>query len=363
MQLLTHSRQAAFKICRKRHWFAYELGIRRVTDGKALRMGTAYHVGLETMAVSGELQSSLDAASERYRLAPDEFDQWEWDIEETTVRALLSGYFWRWSESLEYLATEQVFNLRIKNPATNRSVPGWQWSGKIDGIVVLEDGRLAVKENKLLSDDLTSDSEFWRRLQMDPQVSGYVVAGRELGYDVATVLYDVTRKPTIKPTPIPILDDDGQQVVIDIDENRVFTKNGKPRQTADAKLGYRLVTRPMTVEEWGDRLVNDIASRPDYYYARREIPRLDKDLEEWRAEMYEVQRTIGEAQKANRWYKTVSRDTCGMCPYFGLCFSGFDPASDSLPEGFVRVEDVHPELETQNVNRSPAGTEAATARR
>jgi len=307
IQKLTHSRTQSFKQCRRAHYYAYELGIRKQTDAKALRMGTAYHAGLETLAITNDLDAALNAASECYKAPPDEFDSWEWEIEETTVRAMLSGYAWRWGESgIKHLATERKFNLRIKNPATNRSVPGWEWSGKIDGVVTLADGRMAVKENKLLSDSLDSDEDLWRRLQIDSQISGYIIAARELGFPVDTILYDVTRKPTISPTNVPILDDDGRKVVIDQAGNRVLTKKGKPRQTADSKLGYVLVTRRMTPEEWGEKIVADIGERPDYYYARREIPRLDKDLEEWQAEMYEVQRTISEAQKSGRWFKTVN---------------------------------------------------------
>lgn len=361
IQKLTHSRTQSFKQCRRAHYYAYELGIRKQTDAKALRMGTAYHAGLEKLALTDNPDAALAAASECYKAAPDEFDSWEWEIEETTVRAMLSGYAWRWGESgIKHLATERQFNLRIKNPATGRSIPGWEWAGKIDGIVELADRiRLAVHENKLLSCSLDSDSDLWRRLQLDPQISGYIVAARELGFPVDTVLYDVTRKPTIKPNDVPILDDDGLKVVLDQSGNRVMTKQGKPRQTADNELGYVVVSRRMTPEEWGEKIVADIGERPDYYYARREIPRLDKDLEEWQAEMYEVQRTISEAQKSGRWFKTVGPNTCDYCPYFGLCSTGSDPQSGSLPVGFVRIGDVHPELGGSDVNRTTTTSQEA----
>lgn len=351
---ITHSSMSSFRQCRKQYFYAYELGIRREVDAKALRMGTAYHNGLEVLANGGELETALECASLSYVAAPDNFDDWEWKIEEMTVRALLSGYFWRWMDSgIRYICAEQKFNLKIRNPITGRSVPGWEWSGKIDAIVELVDLRLAVKENKLLSDSLDSDSDLWRRLQIDSQISGYIVAAREMGYPVDTVLYDVTRKPTIKPTDIPLLDPDGLKVVLDRTGTRVLTKQGKPRQTADTELGYVVVSRKMTPDEWGEKIVADIGERPDYYYARREVPRLDDDLKEWQAEMYEVQRTISEAQKHNRWFKTVSKNTCTGCPYFGLCSTGWQEGS-TLPSGFVKLDDVHPELKDSHVNSTPA---------
>jgi hypothetical protein len=33
----------------------------------------------------------------------------------------------------------------------------------------------------------------------------------------------------------------------------------------------------------------------------------------------------------------------GVCEYFGLCTTGADVTGD-VPQGFVKVEDVHPEL-------------------
>ena len=51
-QLLTYSRQQSFKTCRKRAWWEYEVGVRRIVDAKALRMGSAYHAGLALAQLS-----------------------------------------------------------------------------------------------------------------------------------------------------------------------------------------------------------------------------------------------------------------------------------------------------------------------
>ena len=48
-QLLTHSRMESFKRCRRRHYFEYEVGLRKQTDAKALRMGSAGHEGLDVL--------------------------------------------------------------------------------------------------------------------------------------------------------------------------------------------------------------------------------------------------------------------------------------------------------------------------
>lgn len=269
-----------------------------------------------------------------------------WQYERAIVAALLSGYFWRWDTSpLEVVATEQAFELPLVNPATGAASRLFRLAGKIDGVVRLEDGRLAVMEHKTCSEDLSLDSDYWRRLQIDQQISIYIHAARELGHDVATVIYDVIRKPTVKPTDIPVTDDDGVKIVLDQHGERVFKKDGKPRLTADTKQGFTILTRPMTPQEWTQKLIDDIAARPDYYYARVEIPRLDQEIQECMAELWELQQALRAAQRGGGWYRTVYRDTCPLCSYFGLCASKTDVRQGEPPEGFEFVTDPHPELQ------------------
>lgn len=344
-QLLTHSRQDCFKVCRKKAWFSYEMGIRRDVDAKAIRMGSAFHEGIQILGDGEDIDMAVDAVRRSYANCPEIIGQYEWDIECETVIRIVCGYEWRWRDfGLEYLATEQAFELPLINPATGKPTPVWNLAGKIDGIVKLADGRLAVKESKLFGDDISSGSDLWRRLRMDHQVSLYVDAARRLGYAVDCVLYDVARKPTIAPTNVPLFDDKKCKCVLDEHGERVYNKDGSPRQTGDTAKGWVLQSRLMTPEEWGEKLNNDIAERPDYYFSRLEIARMDADLEEYRGELWEIQQTIRSAQNENRWYRTVNKNTCDFCSYFDLCSNrGFDP-SGPLPEGFVKVDDVHPEL-------------------
>lgn len=385
-QLLTHSRQASFKMCRKEHWYKYEQGIRRVTDSRALRMGSAYHAGVEQLGKGHGLAAAVQSARDCYYLMPDNHDEYEWAIELETVVRLICGYEWRWANvAIKDIAAEQSFELPLRNPETNKTSRLFQLAGKIDGIVELEDGRLAVKECKLLGDDIGPESDLWPRLRIDPQISQYVVAARQLGYKVEEVLYDVCRKPTIKPTAIPLLDSDGLKVVLDVNGDRVRNAGSKPkkkceacggageasgepcpctlgawRQSADTEKGYVVQSRAMTPDEWGDKLADDIAVRPDFYYARHLVARLDKDLEEYEAESWDVAKTIRDAQTNGRWYRTASKNTCDFCSFFSLCTSCVDVEKGSLPDGFVRVEDVHPELERKKENGNCTAVTAET---
>ena len=144
--------------------------------------------------------------------------------------------------------------------------------------MTLEDGRIAVREFKLLGDDISQDSDLSRRLRIDHQISLYVYAARQLGFKVDTVLYDVTRKPIIKPTVIPLVDELGVNIILDGAGERVKTQKGTWRTTADKEKGFVLQSRNMTASEWGEKLTDDICSRPEFYFARVEVPRLDSGV-------------------------------------------------------------------------------------
>jgi len=353
-QLLTHSRVQCFKTCRKKHWWAYEIGLRAEVDAKALRMGSIGHAGLDAIKRCGSVEQAADVVHAAYATCPDNKDVYEWAIERETVECLLRGYHWRWQDSrLEIVASEQEFHLPLRNQATGYPSRLWDLAGKIDGVVRLEDRRLAVQEHKFLGEPIGQESDYWRRLQIDPQVTIYTYAARESGYDTSTVLFDVVRKPTIRPEAVPICDGEGLKIVLDADGERVLTKQGKPRQTGSTADSYVVQTRPMTPDEWAGKLLADIRKRPDFYFSRHEIARLDSDIADCLEELWDVQETMRDAQLRNRWYKTVGRDSCPWCPYFGLCTSRYDPKDNGVPEGFVKLENVHPELEEYREHSCP----------
>lgn len=341
--LLTHSRMQSFKLCRKQHEWAYIHGLRKEVDAKALRMGSAGHEGLDVLKKTGDVEAAVHAVEDQYFTRPESVEEYDWLIERETVSCLVAAYWWRWqTQPLDIVASEQSFQIPLKNPRTGGSSRNWDLAGKIDGVV--KDGnRTLVLEHKFISDDLDPNSDYWRRLVIDSQITIYTYAGRELGHETSGVLYDLIRKPTIRPSRVALLDDDGLKIVVDEHGERVLKKDGKPRQTGDTKLGYTLLTRDMTVEEWQAKLMCDIELRPEWYFQRREVARLDDDLSEMQKEVWEVQKSISDAIKKHAHYKTVNLGSCSYCAFFGLCTSRVKFSGQPL-EGFVQLEDIHPEL-------------------
>ena len=180
---------------------------------------------------------------------------------------------------------------------------------------------------------------------------------RALGWDVQLILYDVTKKPSISPlSAIPVLDEQDHRIVRGPGGERVFKKDGIPRETADKEKGFTLETRPESAEQYGDRLAADTQERPDFYFARREVPVLDQDLEEFKVQRYELSKLILALRQAERrtglreqaWPRNVNGMGCQGCEFAGFCLQGVHADAEHVPAGF-QVGAAHSELGVSGV--------------
>lgn len=340
---------ALAKKCLRAHYYGYELMISKDNIGEPLRVGSAFHLGADMLAKGHSLDDVLHTIRTSYSLMPvwvqTPDDEREWHTECEYAVAIVAAYHWRWQNSeIKVIATEQEFEIPLVNPETGAASRIWTDRGKIDKIVELPDGRLAVEEHKTTSDSIDTDSDYWKRLRLDSQISRYVLAARSLGYDVQTVIYDVVRKPAHSPCQIPILDKNGLKIVTDADGNRICLANGKPRQAADREKGWTLKTRVETPEEYGQRVYRELYQNYDKYFARREIPRLESDLDEFRMEMWQQQKLIRWCQNTGVWFRNT--DAClhpYRCEFADICLNNVNPLVN-LPAGYIKREQVHPEL-------------------
>lgn len=353
--LLTHSRMACFKKCPKKHYFQYELGVRTSKPADALRVGSAVHKCLEKLAKGTTIEGVIAWLIESYADMPTWCVTIE-DVEEriaemVKVRCMIEGYYDYWAANkidpattvAEYVAVEIPFEVPIINPKTGRPSNTFSAAGKIDAIVRLADGRLAVMEHKTTSDDIEPTSDYWTRLKMDQQISLYYIAAQACGYEVSTVLYDVLKKPRHSPTTVPMLDDEGRKIVLDQNANRVYKANGEPRISGDAEKGYVVAIRKETSSEYRQRLMADMVSSPGDYFVRREVPRLGRDIEEFRQELWDQAVAIRHARNNMAHYRNTS--VCSgfgqRCEYLDVCLY---LNNDNIPAGFERVSHVHQEL-------------------
>lgn len=350
LHVLTHSAMATAKTCLRKYQLRYEVGIDRDRTAQPLRMGSAFHLGLEARAAGKTLDEAVAIATAQYQEVPawvrDDDGLHEWMTERETVATMLAGYYWRWQgDGIEVLCNEQSFSLSILNPETGCPSTYWRRCGKIDKVIRKADGRLAVMEHKTCSESIDPDSDYWKKLRIDHQISGYMDAAKRLGHDVEDVLYDVVRKPEIEPRLIPVLDENGMKIVMDQNGQRVLNKNGTPRQSASKEDGFVMSQRRETPAEFGARLLDDMGQRPDFYFARRDIPRLESDLADYRQELWDQAADLRERRRTGRYYRnTAACGLMGRCQYFDICTNGIDANRMDVPDGFVLLTDVHPEL-------------------
>lgn len=286
---LTNSMRNKFASCHRAFKFCYEDLKRPIKTSDALNFGTAMHSMLEGYW-NGKVPM-LPAMDDSYQ--------------EMTLLALFEGYQKRWLESdrmtYETIGTEMRFDAPLMNPETGGVSKTFHLSGKIDALAKEKTtGKVVIVEHKTTGQDIGPGSDYWRKLPIDGQVSGYYCGAEALGHQASTCLYDVIRKPTIKPLKA--------------------TPEDKRKYNKDGSLSKACRENDETPDEWYERLSADIEIRPDYYYARIEISRSDNDLLEYLFDMWAVSREIADAQRMNRWSRNPQ--ACSVyetCEYFGVC--------------------------------------------
>lgn len=305
LPVLTHSSASTLLACARKYWWAYVHRIRRSSVGSALGIGVAYHAGLETIGKGGTLEQAVEVVRACVLS----------ELDSTITQTMLAGHEWRWSgERYKALATELVFEFR---PSTRSR---FKVAGKIDGIIELADGRVAVIEYKTTSEDITPGSDYWHRLNIDRQVSTYLLAAQSLGHPASTVLYDVIRKPGIRP--------------------RLLKRSGGPDGARES------------MTEYAERMMAGFGEKPAYYFGRAEIPRLESDLEAARREWSDFSALLKWHAKGDRWPR--NSDACvtkfGACPYFRPCAGGHNLETDGVPDGYLVVPEAHAELTDRSDN-------------
>lgn len=367
---LTHSRMTSAKSCLRRHWYAYEFGIRKDRTTGPLRMGSAFHHALEELSGGVDLEFAINSATADYEHMPpwcqSAEDMIDWAIEGEIVKRLIAGYHERWGPCTdeEVVAAEVAFDLPLVNPETGRPSPIWRVAGKVDKIVRLADGRLMIGELKTAGDDLSPESDFWKRLRIDQQISLYASAARRMGHDVKGIVYDVTRKPLIRPRPLTQADTKefldtgdyfGEKFItqgnpldgtLRINNEAVVVELGAtPKATKNEPNPQQKFAIRETVTMYGARIAEDMRRNPEWYFCRKEIARVDADLAEAEWELWQIAGLLRECGKAGRWPRnTASCLRPYKCEFWELCTGGYDTSTGVVPSGYRKLDYVHPEL-------------------
>lgn len=323
LPLLTNSRAKSFRRCARHHLYSYQQGIRPIEKAGPLSFGGWFHQMLEAWWLATELR--LEAALEKLAGAVD-LD----DFDRVRLEELMLGYDARWSE--EPLTTERVevqFECELRNPQSGQASRTWKLAGKLDAIAS-RNGRPWIVEHKTTAEDISPGSAYWRMLRLDTQISTYFLGAAALGFDVEGCIYDVIRKPALKPleaTP---------------EESRKYKKG-----TGELYANQRASDE--TPEEFRQRYREYVGEHLLDLFQRGEVVRVQEELDDASFDLWQTARLIREAELAGRHPRNpdACRNWQRFCEYFDVCTGA---ASLDDASRFRKVETANEELD----NADPA---------
>jgi hypothetical protein len=251
-----------------------------------------------------------------------------------TARGLLRGYHARWcGAAWQTVSVEDEYRLPIINPDTGKPSRTFTHAGKFDGIAEFGSQRFLV-EHKTCSEEIEDpDAPYWRRLEIDAQVSGYMLAQWQFGTKLDGTLYDVIRRPGIRPKALTKADRES------------IIRDGLYCDQEVSEAKRLAVSQNLTTEDadlFELRLTADTMQNPARYYQRKTIYRMDAQILEFARELWETADEMRLANLYGRHYRNTG--SCMQfnrpCEYLGIC-SGHD-APDS--HKWTRKPHVHEEL-------------------
>ncbi len=393
--ILSASSIGAFKSCPVRFRNAYVYGIRPIEDKESQRIGTNWHLLLETAALvpgsdcpcpwsdeTTQVNQQICIICEGTGKVPDDImevvtrvlnkayegiefnDPEAKEIERVTLLHALAGYRWHYGDALEpVVATEQYFSLPLLNPQTGHPVPDVFIKGRIDKIIEIIK-KLAVKEHKSTSKSIDPDSTYWGHLNLDVQTTMYIYAARRMQIDawdptengplINTVKYDVYHKPTIRPKKLT--QGDSKKFVGDGSHLGIGEYCGQKFKIADhidtdSDLGglyvngHEAVVEPgakegtFTIREtpdmFGARLLKDITERPEFYFRCIELTRTDAELKTFEQELYDIAQNMQFMIRSGRFYTNEHQcEATFRCDYIQQCYNREVVDQDHVPDGF-----------------------------
>jgi len=299
---VTQSSLATFRECPRKYQYQYQMGRVRRRESTALSLGKTVHGALETWWKSN---GSLEAAAEwlqqnavgleepdacrvsamiRHYRPPVNLqavtgprviaDPLSMDDLVSFRPAYETEEQQSWPE-FDVVATEQTFKVDITNPRTGRKSQRYALKGMVDGLLRRRsDGALYVLEHKTTSEEIQGFGPYWQRLSIDHQISFYMLATGASG-----VLYDVLRKPLLRP---------------------------RGRESMD---------------DFAARCSETIGAEHEKYYQFREVRKTAADMQEAAADLWQQAQLLGHSEKHSFYPRNsgACRGLYGTCPFLDVC--------------------------------------------
>jgi hypothetical protein len=361
--LYTNSRLRVFNECQRKHHYKYDLGI-QTPQTSAMRFGSLAHEALEAWYRAWQADGDRLLAALAIIDTAEEID----DVDRIRLRVLAAAYDARWgAEDWEIIGVEVEFRYWLGER---------QLGGKIDAIIRHADGRNYIVEHKTSTADTSPGSLYWDRLALDSQVSIYL-DGAEYGLEIeiAGCIYDVLQRPQHElklATPSEsrrytvgkgCSKCGGSAKAGHVAQGRGYyevrfgadvTRNpcdgcagtgwkvdgeGKPQAP---RLDARQRDTDESLDEFTERLTNEVAERVDEFLSRSVIVRLDHELPRMRQDLLDTIAVVEHTRALNLYPPNHGACVRGRdaCPFFAACAGRADLSDETMfPRGAT-----HPEL-------------------
>ena len=288
MRKISHSRMYRMRRCHRMDYYRSRLGLEPVEVNQNFALGTAMHNAIALWDTGTPPDEAIVAAITGTRCDEKNI---------AVLHGLFAGYCHRYHEDAN-LCTHQP-EVRIESHVTG--LRGWRSVAIIDDLATTQTGKKILFERKTTSEDVSDTSEYWERVRHDTQVLYYSLELALQRINVQSIWWDAIRKPTI-------------------------------RQKQNE-----------TLEEYSARLALDCQERPDFYFARREMPILENDLAIFAEERKNVCLQIAENERREKrfanpcraWARCgINKKNCGGCEFRRFCFNNIEIEPGQIPDGF-----------------------------
>lgn len=326
---VSNSERATFLMCRKRWWFEYVELLRPVIRARALTWGGVFHGGIEAgyrAAFSGAAPSvalakeaaqqaialladgvrdSLIEAQRTGAIGEEEADQRLADVGEMrSVGAWAVAHFFERTESDLHRLIPLAFELPLVFPVPDKlGRPSHLWNeGQTDAVWWDPQSKQVLVDDLKTMDTDPMSTGIERRIQLDPQMSGYLAGVRhklytgKLGGDIADPLtlargvrgwcrYNLLRRSMPHE---PHINKNGMVSTAKIDTTGEVYAAALARQEVERKLPINGDQRELLLK---------LGARTDRYFARHEFVRSAADEDAWRSDLWADSKAMRAAQR------------------------------------------------------------------
>jgi hypothetical protein len=285
----------------------------------------------ETAKTVTAFQIAANAINEAIRPDADYSQQ----LVAAKCRGLMAGYDARWQNAgYVTISTEEVVESDLYNPDTQRKSRTFRAAGKLD-VKAFEGNRLVLFDHKTTSEDIGDPAApYWRQLIIEAQPSHYMLLEWLNGRKMDGAVWDVVRKPGISPRKLSKADITTLSITKEYCGREISAESVAELQRSEGRE---------TLDMYEARLALDcVVERPQWYFQRKSVPRLDNEILEWAAELWIHGQEMLHARNTNRHPR--NSEACmnyrTPCKFLGIC-SGYDTADS---DKWMRKAQVHSEL-------------------